>query len=123
MQRFNFSRLIKKNSREFTVIVESNDLYDKAGEYIGSETVEKTLCGAILGISENKVNRSEGNLSQMDMALHMLEPIDNALMGATVIFEGNKYTIDRQKGQTNAVFTGVYSYTLKWVSAFKEGGE
>jgi hypothetical protein len=36
----------------------------------------------------------------------------------------NKYTIEEQKGKDNAEFTGVYSYTLKYVSAFdtKEGG-
>ena len=60
----------------------------------------------------------------MDKALHLLEPLDNALIGATVVFNGEKYRIETQKGKDNADFTGCYSYTLKWTSAFKkEKGE
>lgn len=123
MAYFDFSRLIRKYSREFTVIKEGEKTLNAAGDWEYGTRSETTLNGAIIGFAESKVHRSEGNLSTMDKALHMLEPIDNALMGATVIFKGNKYRIETQKGKDNADFTGCYSYTLKYVSAFKEGGE
>lgn len=94
-----------------------------AGVYVEGTPTKTELYGAIIGFSQNKVHRSEGNLSAMDKALHMLSPIDNALIGATIIFEGNKYKIETQRGESNAEFTGVYSYTLKHISAFKEVGK
>lgn len=121
MSFYNFQRLIRKYSRDFTVVSKGKSTVNAAGDRVSGETTETTLSGAIIGYAERKIYRSEGNLSEKDKALHMLEPIDNALMGATVIFKGNKYSIQEQKGKDNAEFTGVYSYTLKWVSAFKEG--
>ncbi len=123
MAYFDFSRLIQKYSREFTVITKGEKTLNAVGEWEYGTSSETTLKGAIIGYAENKVHRSEGNLSTMDKALHMLEPIDNALMGATVIFNGDKYRIETQKGKDNAEFTGCYSYTLKYVSAFTEGGK
>lgn len=123
MAYFNFSNLINKYSREFKVITESEGYYDKKGDYVKGATTETTLYGAIIGFSENKVHRSEGNISTMDKALHTLTPIDNALMGGTVIFNGDRYSIETQKGKDNADFTGCYSYTLKYISAFNGGIE
>ena len=123
-QYFDFSRLIQKYSREFTVIKNGEKTLNEAGDWVYEEPTETKLYGAIIGFSENKVHRSEGTLSTMDKALHLLEPLDNALMGATVVFNGEKYRIETQKGKDNADFTGCYSYTLKWTSAFKkEKGE
>lgn len=123
MSFYNFQRLIKKYSREFTVISKGKPTLNAAGDRVSGETTETILCGAIIGFAERKIYRSEGNLTEQDKALHMLEPIDNALIGATVIFKGNEYKIQEQRGKDNAEFTGVYSYTLKWVSAFKGGGD
>ena len=123
-QYFDFSRLIRKYSREFTVIKSGEKTLNEAGDWVYEEPTETKLYGAIIGFTENKVHRSEGTLSTMDKALHLLEPLDNALMGATVVFNGEKYRIETQKGKDNADFTGCYSYTLKWTSAFKkEKGE
>lgn len=123
MAYFNFSNLINKYSRDFTVISKSEGDYNTAGDYVNGTLTETTLRGAIIGFSESKVHRSEGTLTTMDKALHMLTPIDSALMGAEVIFNGNKYRIETQKGKDNADFTGCYSYTLKWLSAFNGGGK
>lgn len=120
MTYFNFSRLIKKYTRPFTVISKSDEVINDAGDYVDGEITKTTLYGAIMGLTESKIHRSEGTLTTMDKVLHMLEPIDNALMGAKVVFKGNEYRIETQKGKDNADFTGVYSYTLKYVSAFKE---
>ena len=122
MAYFNFQRLIQKYSREFTVILKGERTLNAAGDYVRGASTEITLYGAIIGYSESKQHRSEGTLTANDKALHMLEPIENALIGATVIFDGEEYRIETQKGKSNAVFTGVYSYTLKYLSAFKGGG-
>jgi hypothetical protein len=122
MQYFNFKRIIEKYSRSFKVTVVSEGEYNDAGDYVKGKPTEYELYGAIIGYAQSKIYRSEGTLKQQDKALHMLEPIDNALIGATVLFEDEEYRIEAQKGKGNAVFTGVYSYTLRYVSAFKEGG-
>ena len=123
MAYFDFSALIEQYSRPFTVITEGKGALNGAGVYVKGAPAKTELTGAIIGYSQNKVHRSEGNLTAMDKALHLLAPIDNALIGATVIFDGNKYKIETQKGESNAEFTGVYSYTLKHISAFKEVAE
>ena len=124
MAYFNFKRLIGKYSREFTVTVKGEKTLNAAGDYVYGTPQQYTLRGAIIGYAENKIHRSEGQLTQQDMALHMTEPINEVLIGTTVIFDGNTYRIEAQKGKGNADFTGVFSYTLKYVSAFneKEGG-
>lgn len=120
MAYFNFNRLINKYSREFTVLSETEGSYNAAGDYISGTPTETVLKGAIIGFSENKIHRSEGTLTANDKALHLLEPINDALMKGIVIFQGNKYRIETQKRKDNSDFTGCYSYTLKYCSAFDE---
>ena len=122
MALFNFSRLIAKYSRSFTVLVKSEGYYDDKGDYVDGSLTEIKLSGAIIGYAESKIQRSEGTLSAMDKALHTLTPLDNTLLGCTVVFKGSEYRIESQKGESNSDFTNVYSYTLKYVSAFNEGG-
>lgn len=123
MAYFDFSRLIKKYSRNFTVIVKGEKSLNDAGDWVRREATEYTLNGAIIGIAQKVVHRSEGKLTEKDKALYMLEPIDKALMSATVVFKGNEYRIEGENGDDNAEFTGCYSYTLKYVSAFNGGGK
>lgn len=121
MQYFNFSRLINKYSTEFIAVVPSERIINDAGEWVYTEPTREILQGAIISHRENKVFRSEGTLSEKDRALFMLEPLKFDLQGVEVIHEGNKYGISSKL--ENAKFTGVHAYTLKWISAFKEGGE
>lgn len=116
MQYFDFSSLIEQYSTDFTVICESKGSYDDSGEYVKGNKTEYTMHGAIMAYSENSVYRSEGKLTSQDRALIMQEPIDMALHGAGVIHLGRRYKIDNEL--ENAEFTGVYQYTLKYVSAF-----
>lgn len=118
MQYFNFSRLIKKYSSSFTAITLSTGDYNDAGDFIKGEQSEIVLQGAIIAHRESKVHRSEGKLTTQDRRLFTLEPIDKALQGSKVVYEGNVYSISDES--ENAKFTGVYAYTLKWISAFKE---
>ena len=118
MAYFNFSDLIHKYSREFKVITYSGGKYNDMGDWEEGVPSEKILSGAIIGMTESKIYRSDGNLTAQDKVLHMLEPLDADLIDGTVVFNGNQYNIETQKSKENAQFTGVFSYTLKWVSTF-----
>lgn len=116
MQYFNFDNLIEQYSSDFKVICESKGGYDDSGEYVTGEKTERILHGAIIAYSENQIYRSEGKLTGQDKLLLMCEPIDEALHGAEVRHNGKKFKISSQL--ENAEFTGVYQYTLKYVSSF-----
>lgn len=118
MQFFNFSRLVNKYKSEIKAITFSESTLNDNGDWVKGEKTEITLQGAVISHRESKIMRSEGSLSTKDKRLFTLEPINKALQGSKVIFEGNVYGIE--ENTDNAKFTGVYAYTLKWVSAFKE---
>lgn len=121
MTYFNFSRLIKKYESEFTALTLTEAKLNDLGDFVKGVKTETILQGAIISFAENKVHRSEGKLTTNDKRLFTTEPIDKALHGAKVIYEGNVYNIE--VSTSNSKFTGVYSYLLKWTSAFKEGGK
>lgn len=118
---FNFEDLINKYSRDVTILSKTRNLND-VGDW-EEEVTECIIQGAILGINENKIYKSEGALTIQDKALYTLTPIADALMNGKVVFNGNTYGIENQIGTDNAEFTGVYNYTLKFISAFNEGGD
>ena len=120
MAYFDFSYLIEKYATNFTLIIPG------AGKFVGGEwqagtPTKKSLKGAIISHRESKVFKSEGTLTEQDRALYMLEPLTDALEGAKVIHSGKEYSISNSL--QNAYFTGVYAYTLKYVSVFDGGGE
>lgn len=116
MAYFNFTRLIDKYTSEFTLITQSEGYYDDSGKWVKGETTKTVLRGAIIGFRESKVFRAEGTLTANDKHLFLTQPIDRALLGATVIYQDKKYNVEAVT--ENAQFTGVYSYVLKYVSAF-----
>lgn len=116
MPYFNFSSLIHQYSVDFKVICESKGDYDDSGEYVNGKKTEHILHGAIIAYSENQIYRSEGKLTAQDKLLIMQQPVDEALHGAEVIYEDKRFKIDSVL--ENAEFTGVYQYTLKYVSPF-----
>lgn len=118
MVYFNFKRLIEKYSSDFTLDYTTEGGYNSLGEWEDGTTVRKTLRGAILSNRETKIFRSEGKITSKDEALYMLEPLENALHGARVIYADKVYSIGDLL--ENSKFTGVWAYTLKYVSAFKE---
>lgn len=118
MAFYNFSRLINKYSSEFTAITLSTGYYDDSGDWVDGETKEITLHGAIIKHRDTKIFKSNGTLTEQDRALFTLEPIEKALQGSQVVYNGNVYSI--VDNLENAKFTGVYKYTLKYVSAFKK---
>lgn len=116
---YNFQRLINKYKSEFKSITLSKGHYDECGDFVKGEETEIVLYGAIIKHRDSKIFNSNGTLTAEDRRLFTTEPIDKALQGSKVIYEGNVYSI-MDSGE-NAKFTGVYSYTLKYNSAFKEG--
>jgi len=120
-QYFNFESLIKKYSTEFTAIVPSEGGYNDSGDYVAGEEKKIKLVGAIISHRLSKIFRSEGTITEQDRALYMLEPLENSLKGAKVIHGGNLYRVGDLL--ENSEFTGVYSYTLKYVSAFDKAGD
>lgn len=120
MKYFNFDSLIKKYSCEFKAITFTNGYYDDLGDWVKGDEIETSLTGAIVSFTESKIYRSSGLLTSQDRRLFMLEPIPDALKSSKVIHDNKVYSIESSEDDAN--FTGVWSYTLKWVSAFK-GGE
>lgn len=122
MQNFNFTRLVKKYSSDFTVVTyldSDKKEYDDRGYLVKGEKKEITLNGAIISRGESVIFRSDGNLTEKDKRLFMLAPIDEALLNAKVVYEDDLYTI--QRSTDNSKFTGVWAYVMKYVSAFKGG--
>lgn len=115
-QYFDFSGLITQHMAKFTVITGKDAAYDAAGDYQNGEQTRTEYTGAIIAFKESKVFRSEGAITAKDRRLFMLQRLPQALVGAKVEFRGEKYMIESEL--ENAEFTGVYSYLLKWVSAF-----
>lgn len=116
---FDFTDLIEKYSSMFVLVTPAKKELNGAGDYVRGEPTETEMTGAIIAIKESKIYRSEGNLTSQDRQLYTLSPIENPLDGAKVIFNGNVYSI--MDTTENAEFTGCYSYTLKFVSAFNKG--
>lgn len=115
-QYFDFSPLIQQHETTFVVITHTAGGYDAAGDWKDGQETRTEKTGAIISFTESKVFRSEGKLTAEDKHLFMQEPLPQALMGAEVVHNGQKYMIESER--ENAEFTGVYSYRLKYISAF-----
>ena len=118
MQYFDFTRLINKYKSQFVVKMTSDGHYDDKGDYVKGSMTDMILEGAIISFKESKLFRSEGTLTTNDKRLFMLEPLDQALKGSQIVYDNKLYNVE--ECTENAKFTGVYAYTLKYVSAFKE---
>lgn len=120
MQYFNFSRLLGKYKRELTIMTYSEGSYDNKGDYVKGGMTESTIEGAVINFSENKVYRSGGTITANDKRLFLQSPLGSTMIGSKAVLDGNEYSVE--DGTENAAYTGVYAYTLKYVSAF-EGGD
>lgn len=118
-QFFNFQRLVKKYSTEFVATLPPVGDWNDSGEWVEGEPTNETLHGAILSHRQTKIYRSEGTLTAQDKALYMLEPLKNSLQGAKITYGDKLYSIGDML--ENSEFTGVWAYTLKYISAF--GGD
>lgn len=115
-QYFDFTGLITDYSNSFTVVVPEAEGYDAKGDWKAETQKRETLMGAINAFKESKVFRSDGATTAKDKRLFMQQALPKALIGAEVEYRGQRYKIETEL--ENAEFTCVYSYLLKWVSAF-----
>lgn len=115
-QYFDFSGLIADYSNPFIVVTRDAGGYDAAGEWRDGQETRTEYTGAIIAFRESKVFRSDGKITSKDKRLFMQQALPQALMGAHVEYMGQKYMIESEL--ENAEFTGVWSYMLRWVSAF-----
>ena len=119
MGYFRFERLITKYGRRFDIIIPA------MGEYVGGvwkegKPVIEEEFGAILSLSETKLYQLGGTLSAQDRHLYMNHAIRHPLEGVKIKFHGNIYHIEENRSRGNEEFTGVYAYTLRWVSAIDQ---
>lgn len=122
MAEFDFTYLIKKYSSDFVAEIPSeNGEWNDMGDYVASEPTKITLHGAIISHRQSKIFKSGGAITEKDMALYMLEPLQNSLQGAKITYEGKCYTIGSEL--ENSKFTNVWAYNLAYVSAFDKEGE
>ena len=115
-QYFDFTGLISDYSNTFTVVVPEDEGYDEKGDWKAGSEKRESLRGAIIAFKESKVFRSDGAITAKDKRLFMQQALPKALIGAEIEYRGQRYKIESEL--ENAEFTGVYSYLLKWVSAF-----
>ena len=119
MQKFDFTQLVDDYSREITVITQSDGYYNDSGDYVKGEEKEITMQGAVIRHRESKVYKSNGTLTLDDYALYLTEKPDIDLIGSIVKVDGQKFKVESTLD--NSEFTGVWSFNLKFCSAFKEG--
>ncbi len=115
-QYFDFDSLIEDFANPFTVITHTAGAYDSSGDWREGTETRTEYTGAIIAFKESKVFRSEGAITAKDRRLFMRKKLPDALIGAKVEYDGQTYMIESEL--ENAEFTGVYSYMLRWVSAF-----
>lgn len=115
-QYFDFSGLIRDYENRFTVLTDDEGDYNAKGDWEPGEKKRTVFEGAIIGFTESKVFRSEGKITAKDKRLFTRKALPDALVGAEVLYKGQRYMIESEL--ENAEFTGVYSYFLRWVSAF-----
>lgn len=119
MQYFNFIRLVKKYSKEITVITLSDGYFDDKGDWIKNEKPNHVMQGAVIRHRTHKVFNSSGVLTENDYALYLTEKPVFDLVGTTVIVDDQKFKV--QSKLDNSEFTGVWSFNIRYISAFKEG--
>ena len=122
MAEFDFTYLIEKYSSDFVAEIPSEDgKWNDVGDYVEIEPTKITLHGAIISHRQSKIFKSGGTITEKDMALYMLKPLQNSLHGAKITYEGKCYSIGSEL--ENSKFTGVWAYNLTFVSAFEGGND
>ena len=113
MKLYDFSRLIRKYSVEFS-------LTKSQGEYVGGkweqteEAVEK-MNGAIVPMSDRKIYTSGGTYTQGDRELYLTKPLTGDLSDFTVLYKGNTFKVEESRNFGD--YADVYIYILKHIKA------
>ncbi len=122
MRYYNFDRLIDKYSSDFELLPEECSSYDSKGDLIKRKLPPVKMRGAIIGLSENKVYRSDGVLTARDKHLYTKESLGD-ITGVKVIYGGDLYSVEEEPSVGNSPFTGAFCYVLKFISVFGGGDD
>lgn len=117
MKLYNFERLIKKYSGDFTLVSTAKGEYI-GGKYVEGEKTETGCKGAFVPMSERKIYQSGGTYTSKDYTLYMTEPIPKAFETVKAIYKGNEYNIEQATDYED--YADAYIYNAKWVSAVSD---
>lgn len=112
---YNFKRLIKKYSVKFEMITQTDGAYINGHYQEGKETV-KTITGALVPLSENKLTKSGGTYTAKDKQLYLTTPITSPLKNTKIRYKGQEYSLQQETDHSD--YADAYVYMAKWVSAF-----
>ena len=112
MRLYNFKRLIKKYSVDFTLKTEAKGQY-VGGKWEAGEPICRQMRGAIVPMSDRKIYQSGGTYTQQDRMLYLSEPLQGSLQAFKVIHGTNTYTVEESRDYSDYAAVGVY--TLKRV--------
>ena len=113
MKLYNFTKLIKKYSVDFTLVQIQDGAYI-SGRWVAGGEVKTEMRGAIVPLSDRKVYSSGGTYTSQDRQLFLTKPLNGSLSAFRVIHNKNTYAVE--DGRNFEDYADVAVYTLKWVS-------
>lgn len=113
MKLYNFTRLIRKYSVDFTLVRTQGGSF-VSGKWVDGGEVRTEMRGAIVPMGERKIYSSGGVYTTDDRELYLLKPLEAPLSGLTVIHNKNTYSVEQSRDFAD--YADVALYTLKWVS-------
>uniref|UniRef100_UPI0040576408 hypothetical protein n=1 Tax=Acetatifactor sp. TaxID=1872090 RepID=UPI0040576408 len=114
MKLYHFSRLIKKYAVQCQLINTTEGSW-KAGEWVEGETTTTDIRGAIVPLSEKRINNSGGAYTQGDCEFITTKPLE--LNSDTfILYKDKKYKI--QENTDYSDYADFYNYIARRVSAF-----
>lgn len=117
MQLYNFERLIEKYSTECQLINTTEGDWI-AGEWVEGDTATTPVYGAVVPITEKRINNSGGDYKQGDCEFITREPIE--LNSDThLVYKGKQYKLEDSTDYSE--YADFYIYIARRVSAFDRG--
>lgn len=114
MKLYHLSRLIKK----YTVscqLINTTEGHWKSGEWVEGETTTTDIEGAIVPMTEKRINNSGGDYKQGDCEFISTIPLE--LNGDTfIIYKDKRYKL--QENTDYSDYADFYNYIARRVSAF-----
>lgn len=114
MKLYNFARLIKKYTVQCRLMNTAEGRWE-AGEWVEGETTATDIYGAIVPMSERRINNSGGDYKQGDCEFITTSPLE--LNSDTfIVYKGRKYKL--QDSTDYSDYADFYNYVARRVSAF-----
>lgn len=114
MKLYNFVRLIEKYSVDCQLINIAEGHWE-AGEWVDGETTTTDIRGAIVPITEKRINNSGGDYKQGDCEFISAEPL-KLNSDTFILYKDKKYKIEETTDYSD--YADFYNYIARRVSAF-----